>query len=910
MPCSCDIHGSLGLACDSQGKCTCKENYDGDKCDRCRKTYYVYPFCERCECNLNGIKDTFAGCNQFSTIEKLCDCKERVTGRKCEQCKSLYWKLNKYNPLGCQECQCSIKGTLSGLGVCHSTSGQCVCKNAITGRVCNDCKDGYWKQEEGNHFGCAACECSPGGSEHPFCLKQSGKCSCRPKITGRTCDRPTKSHYTPTLYQLTYEMEDAITPQATQARYDYNEATFPEFSWKGYANYSDIQKELYLDIQIDQPSIYRPVINYVSTGSEPINGHLLLTPLSQAIGQETPQSIQFQLDPTNGQPKRHLPPVKVGVQSFLTLKPGRWRMSLKLDKPALVDYLVLLPDEYWNGQALSEQFELPCALIQSQEPNRLCKHYGYPEYTKNSTVLTVQQLASAPNLYRKADLVQRLTKKGEIKPILVTDVGQEYKFTPKSNGKHMLVVNYHHFDLVDETNLQDPHQLNRLDLKLKKLTNNAPEPVSEERNLEENKDSIKVDPIKNRTLYEKFLRNFIEYKISNEEPVTVDLTKCIYSFSCRQVIKTLEHDIAIFELSNKEEYQLSVQPSENSTTDVKNLPAIIDLTLIPIDDWSLDYVRGDVICSRNSSGFCIPNEFLDNEHENSRMRFVDRSDEPASEVEKEPVYSIDENNLIDLKQLNYFDSPQLSVIASGNVSEPKLYTFVVEYFQPHHATYSVQSNIILNGGTKKETFIPSRIPVKYCPNVSGCKTQIVTTTNGTLFELNDAFDLAVAFPPEKSIHIKKINVIRNDNFANALLNAQPTLMPQVDFYKECGQDAFYVNASLYNQYWNQSSNSLIIPEEPEKTEEAKKVSKFCRDAIFGLTVRFNKGALPCNCDQRGSTSYDCAHFGGQCPCRPNVIGRTCSACKISYYGFPNCKPCNCPSTSAYCEPKTGKCVRF
>lgn len=98
---------------------------------------------------MNGIKDTFAGCNQFSSVEKLCDCKERVTGRKCEQCKSLYWKLNKYNPLGCQDCQCLNTGTLSGLGICHSTTGQCVCKNAISGRVCNDCKDGYWKMEEG-----------------------------------------------------------------------------------------------------------------------------------------------------------------------------------------------------------------------------------------------------------------------------------------------------------------------------------------------------------------------------------------------------------------------------------------------------------------------------------------------------------------------------------------------------------------------------------------------------------------------------------------------------------------------------------------------------------------------------------------------------------------------------------------
>lgn len=73
VTCNCDIHGSLGLACNSAGKCNCKENYDGDKCDRCKKNYHVYPFCERCECNLNGIRDNFNGCNQFSTIEKLCD---------------------------------------------------------------------------------------------------------------------------------------------------------------------------------------------------------------------------------------------------------------------------------------------------------------------------------------------------------------------------------------------------------------------------------------------------------------------------------------------------------------------------------------------------------------------------------------------------------------------------------------------------------------------------------------------------------------------------------------------------------------------------------------------------------------------------------------------------------------------
>ncbi|CAJ0962143.1 unnamed protein product, partial [Ranitomeya imitator] len=32
----------------------------------------------------------------------------------------------------------------------------------------------------------------------------------------------------------------------------------------------------------------------------------------------------------------------------------------------------------------------------------------------------------------------------------------------------------------------------------------------------------------------------------------------------------------------------------------------------------------------------------------------------------------------------------------------------------------------------------------------------------------------------------------------------------------------------------------------------------------------------------------CNPFGGQCTCRPNIIGRTCSRCATGYYGFPHC----------------------
>lgn len=85
------------------------------------------------------------------------------------------------------------------------------------------------------------------------------------------------------------------------------------------------------------------------------------------------------------------------------------------------------------------------------------------------------------------------------------------------------------------------------------------------------------------------------------------------------------------------------------------------------------------------------------------------------------------------------------------------------------------------------------------------------------------------------------------------------------------------------------------------------VTGFCRDSVFSITAGHNSGALSCQCDYGGSLSFECEKFGGQCKCKDHIIGRRCEVCKTGYYGFPNCKPCNCPS-SAYCEPSTGQCI--
>lgn len=41
----------------------------------------------------------------------------------------------------------------------------------------------------------------------------------------------------------------------------------------------------------------------------------------------------------------------------------------------------------------------------------------------------------------------------------------------------------------------------------------------------------------------------------------------------------------------------------------------------------------------------------------------------------------------------------------------------------------------------------------------------------------------------------------------------------------------------------------------------------------------------CQCDPQGSLSGECDKVGGQCRCKPNVMGRRCDQCAPGTYGF-------------------------
>lgn len=120
-----------------------------------------------------------------------------------------------------------------------------------------------------------------------------------------------QAHYFPTLHQFLYEAEDGRTPAYTPVRYGFDEKFFPEFSWKGYAVFSQLQvnltysnfwpkiqpifyyfyfceqSEIVRELNIDKPSIYRIVLRYVNLNNETLLGMVTVTP-------ETPNYINVE----------------------------------------------------------------------------------------------------------------------------------------------------------------------------------------------------------------------------------------------------------------------------------------------------------------------------------------------------------------------------------------------------------------------------------------------------------------------------------------------------------------------------------------------------------------------------------------------------------------------------------------
>uniref|UniRef100_A0A348G671 Laminin subunit beta1 n=1 Tax=Odontomachus monticola TaxID=613454 RepID=A0A348G671_ODOMO len=218
MSCHFDeaVYDRLGRV--SGGVCDdCQHNTRGQNCEQCKPFFYHDvtkdisdpEACQPCNCDLGGSLDDGI-CDSRTDLlsgdeSGRCHCKANIEGRRCDRCRNGFWNFDPDNPEGCQACTCNTLGTVNNQG-CNMVTGECTCKRYVTARDCNQCLPNYWGLSE-DRDGCKPCDCDPGGSYEDSCDVITGQCRCRPHVSGRTCNQPEQSYYTGSLDFLIYEGE-------------------------------------------------------------------------------------------------------------------------------------------------------------------------------------------------------------------------------------------------------------------------------------------------------------------------------------------------------------------------------------------------------------------------------------------------------------------------------------------------------------------------------------------------------------------------------------------------------------------------------------------------------------------------------------------------------------------------------
>lgn len=387
LECQCDEAGSVGQSCDPYtGRCNCKANFINDKCSECAPDFFNYPFCEECSCHPDGTEKSFPGCNKDlrMTTGIICPCKEFVTGRKCDKCKDRFFGLDASKEGGCSACECERDGTLNELDVCDQTNGQCQCKLFVDSTGCESCKPGFYSLERNDIFGCESCQCLPGSSVDTECDKTTGQCHCLPHIQGKTCDQVEIGYYLPDLHQLKFEIENGVSSSGKNVRYLFDESTFPKYSWKGYVHLNRLMGEVSQSVEIGKAGTYRMIIRYLNT-------NLNVTDINVRVSEENTvgdvQRATLYLKP-NVEPSFETVTVDQINALILDLEASGYTFSFqnKHDN-VFIDYFVLLPSEYYESTVLNKPITEACRDYRDEE---LCIQYKYPSIDSYSPILVAE----------------------------------------------------------------------------------------------------------------------------------------------------------------------------------------------------------------------------------------------------------------------------------------------------------------------------------------------------------------------------------------------------------------------------------------------------------------------------------------------------------------------------------------
>ncbi|XP_053984955.1 netrin-3-like [Hylaeus anthracinus] len=168
--CKCNGHAARCIpGKDGELACECRHNTAGRDCEKCRQFHFDRPWARATARDANECKE--------------CNC--NLHARKCRFNMELY----------------KLSGRVSG-GVCLQ------CRHFTAGRHCHYCREGYYRDPERpitHRKACKPCDCHPIGASGKTCNQSTGQCPCKDGVTGTTCNRcargyqQSRSHIAPCI---------------------------------------------------------------------------------------------------------------------------------------------------------------------------------------------------------------------------------------------------------------------------------------------------------------------------------------------------------------------------------------------------------------------------------------------------------------------------------------------------------------------------------------------------------------------------------------------------------------------------------------------------------------------------------------------------------------------------------------
>ncbi|XP_029308567.1 LOW QUALITY PROTEIN: laminin subunit alpha-3-like [Cottoperca gobio] len=966
--CVCDGAGVADTVCSPSGQCICFPNYAGQECDECAPGYYGYPDCAVCQCSQEGSHGSL--CNPLSgqclclpgVVGQQCDrcasglrfpqcsapisacnrdgtegtdhqtgscrCLVNVEGILCDRCKPLYWKLAAENPRGCTECQCDVKGTLSGVGECEQKNGQCPCKPYACGHACETCKDGYFLLQKKKYLGCQGCQCDVGGAIGMACDETSGQCWCRKNVVGRECTKPAPSFYFPALHQLKFEVEDGTTPNARPVRFGYSDQEFPDFSWRGYAVMSPAQSEVKVTVHVDpkdeKQQLYRVVLRFTNPSSTSVTGSIKATNNRGTAGSDQSKEVIF---PESPSPSFLTVPGEGFAEPF-ALTPGTWIIHIRA-KGVLLDYLVLLPRDYYEAPLLQEKITQPCTYLLTANKDTNCLLFKHVSMDGFSSALGSQgTLTSRSGRRRRQARVRR----------------------PTPDHPEMAALN---------------GRQSQLELSLR-----VPRPGPYALILEY---ASEVDAVQNVNV-------LISGPSGSQIQARANIYSCAYSFLCRSVAVDNSNKVTVVQLSHKTEVLL-----QTSTTSF----LLYKVYAVPAEEFSIEYVEPKVLCVSTHGHFtedcrdCVLSQF--DKPTSAWILYAARDGQLSSVPAVSPQQGENEDwrrrrqtGVFPVREPQsdgiLLKFPQTEINFTPNVPLPGVYVVVVHYHQPEHTSFPVEVRVDAGREWK------GSINASFCPAVSGCRAVVVADSRIALDFDQNSWQLptiSVIVPPEKTLILDYILLVPDSSYTPDLLKEKP-LNKSADFIQQCRGEGFYIDPRTSPQFCRDSARSLVaaynngaLPCNCDKSGSTGTTCEPvggqcpCSEHVIGRTcTKCATGyygfpyCRPCECGRRlcdevtGSCicppqtvkpacdvcqsqtfSYhpllgcegcecspngikanagpDCDRTTGQCSCKPRIGGRQCDRCAAGYYRFPDCVPCNCNKggvTADICHPDTGRCL--